>query len=242
MAIRTHGFGGRGRTDPGHRVRGSHPPSPRAAGSRLALPPPAGSVPALSGSSPTTRASRRCSWAPRCCSLVELAFPGPAGRCLASPRDPSPRASSHCSPGSLGTLRRAQHRRDRRTCFSPQPDAWPLATADHRPRLYSSSCCPACCSWPMANALIQPSLFASADAAPQAQLASGSAAPSMGRQLGSAVGVAVLVAVLGRPPGRRPDGFDRAWICCSGHGRHDRGRRTRCLSCRMDRVTLTRVR
>lgn len=66
--------------------------------------------------------------------------------------------------------------------------------------------------WGMANALIQPSLFASADAVPQAQLASGSAVLSMGRQLGSAVGVAVLVAVLGDRPAGDLAGFDRAWI------------------------------
>jgi hypothetical protein len=66
--------------------------------------------------------------------------------------------------------------------------------------------------WGVANALIQPSLFASADAAPQAQLASGSAVLSMGRQLGSAVGVAVLVAVLGDRPAGDLTGFDRAWI------------------------------
>jgi hypothetical protein len=62
--------------------------------------------------------------------------------------------------------------------------------------------------WGAANALIQPSLFASADAAPRAELASGSAVLAMARQLGSALGVAVLVAVLGA----RPAGFDRAWI------------------------------
>jgi hypothetical protein len=66
--------------------------------------------------------------------------------------------------------------------------------------------------WGIANALIQPSLFASADAAPRAQLASGSAVLAMSRQLGSAVGVAVLVAVLGNRPGGGVAGFDRAWI------------------------------
>src|SRR6478672_10376608 len=58
----------------------------------------------------------------------------------------------------------------------------------------------------VANALIQPSLFVSADTAPQAQLASGSAVLSMSRQLGSAMGVAILVALLGdRPAGRLVD-------------------------------------
>jgi len=89
--------------------------------------------------------------------------------------------------------------------------AWPLATADHVPA-YTAVVLPSMLLWGMANALIQPSLFASADAAPQAQLASGSAVLSMGRQLGSAVGVAVLVAVLGDRPAGDLAGFDRAWI------------------------------
>jgi len=54
----------------------------------------------------------------------------------------------------------------------------------------------------VANALIQPSLFASADTAPQAQLASGSAVLSMSRQLGSAIGVAIRVALLGDRPSK----------------------------------------
>jgi hypothetical protein len=66
--------------------------------------------------------------------------------------------------------------------------------------------------WGVANALIQPSLFASADAAPQAQLASGSAQLFMGCQLGSAVGVAVLVAVLGNRPAGDLTGLGRTWI------------------------------
>jgi EmrB/QacA subfamily drug resistance transporter len=89
--------------------------------------------------------------------------------------------------------------------------AWPLATAGHVPA-YTAVVLPSMLLWGVANALIQPSLFASADAAPQAQLASGSAVLSMGRQLGSAVGVAVLVAVLGDRPAGHLAGFDRAWI------------------------------
>jgi hypothetical protein len=89
--------------------------------------------------------------------------------------------------------------------------AWPLATAGHVPA-YTAVVLPSMLLWGVANALIQPSLFASADAAPQAQLASGSAVLSMGRQLGSAVGVAVLVAVVGDRPAGDLAGFDRAWI------------------------------
>ena len=89
--------------------------------------------------------------------------------------------------------------------------AWPLATAGHVPA-YTAVVLPSMLLWGVANALIQPSLFASADAAPPAQLASGSAVLSMGRQLGSAVGVAVLVAVVGDRPAGDLAGFDRAWI------------------------------
>jgi len=89
--------------------------------------------------------------------------------------------------------------------------AWPLATASRVPA-YAAVVLPSMLLWGVANALIQPALFASADAAPRAQLASGSAVLSMGRQLGSAVGVAVLVAVLGDRPARDLAGFDRAWI------------------------------
>jgi len=89
--------------------------------------------------------------------------------------------------------------------------AWPLATAGRVPA-YTAVVLPSMLLWGVANALIQPSLFASADAAPQAQLASGSAVLSMGRQLGSAVGVAVLIAVLGDRPAGDLAGFDRAWI------------------------------
>jgi hypothetical protein len=66
--------------------------------------------------------------------------------------------------------------------------------------------------WGVANALIQPTLFASADAVPPAQLASGSAVLAMSRQLGAALGVAVLVAVLGTHPAGDLAGFDRAWF------------------------------
>jgi hypothetical protein len=66
--------------------------------------------------------------------------------------------------------------------------------------------------WGVANALIQPPLFASADAAPRAELASGSAVLATARQLGSALGVAIFVAVLGSRAAGGLAGFDRAWI------------------------------
>ena len=56
-----------------------------------------------------------------------------------------------------------------------------------------------------------PSLFASAGAAPRAELASGSAVLATARQLGSALGVAIFVAVLGAHPATGLAGFDRAW-------------------------------
>ena len=89
--------------------------------------------------------------------------------------------------------------------------AWPLADAGSTPA-YTAVVLPSMLLRGVANALIQPSLFASADAAPPVQLASGSAVLSMGRQLGSAVGVAVLVAVLGDRPAGGLAGFGRAWI------------------------------
>jgi hypothetical protein len=89
--------------------------------------------------------------------------------------------------------------------------AWPLATAGNVPA-YTAVVLPSMLLWGVANALIQPSLFASADAAPPAQLASSSAVLSMGRQLGSAIGVAVLVAVLGDRPAGELAGLGRAWI------------------------------
>jgi hypothetical protein len=70
---------------------------------------------------------------------------------------------------------------------------------------------PAMLLWGVANALIQP-LFACADAAPQAELASASAVLAMARQLGSALGVATFVAVLGGQAASGLAGFDRAWI------------------------------
>jgi hypothetical protein len=66
--------------------------------------------------------------------------------------------------------------------------------------------------WGVANALIQPSLFACADAAPRAELASASAVLATARQLGAALGVAIFVAVLGVGPGGSLAGLDRAWI------------------------------
>ena len=89
--------------------------------------------------------------------------------------------------------------------------AWPLASAGGGPA-YAAVVLPSMLLWGGANALIQPSLFACADAAPRAELASGSAVLATARQLGSALGVAVFVAVLGAHPASGLAGFDRAWI------------------------------
>ena len=89
--------------------------------------------------------------------------------------------------------------------------AWPLATAGDRPA-YAAVVLPSMLLWGMANALIQPSLFATADTAPRAELASGAAVLAMARQLGAALGVAVFVAVLGAHPGTSLTGLDRAWM------------------------------
>jgi MFS family permease/GNAT superfamily N-acetyltransferase len=89
--------------------------------------------------------------------------------------------------------------------------AWPLASAGDRPA-YAAVVLPSMLLWGMANALIQPSLFASAGAAPRAELASGSAVLATARQLGSALGVAIFVAALGAHPAKGLAGFDRAWI------------------------------
>ena len=74
--------------------------------------------------------------------------------------------------------------------------AWPLASAGGAPA-YAAVVLPSMLLWGVANALIQPPLFACADAAPQAELASASAVLTTARQLGSALGVAIFVAVLG---------------------------------------------
>ena len=89
--------------------------------------------------------------------------------------------------------------------------AWPLASAGQGPA-YPAVVLPSMLLWGVANALIQPSLFACADAAPQAELASASAVLAMARQLGSALGVAIFVAVLGTRPATGPAVFHRAWI------------------------------
>jgi EmrB/QacA subfamily drug resistance transporter len=89
--------------------------------------------------------------------------------------------------------------------------AWPLASAGGGPA-YAAVILPSMLLWGVANALIQPSLFACADAAPPAELASGSAVLATARQLGSALGVAIFVAVLGAHPASSLAGFDRAWI------------------------------
>jgi EmrB/QacA subfamily drug resistance transporter len=89
--------------------------------------------------------------------------------------------------------------------------AWPLASAGGRPA-YAAVVLPSMLLWGVANALIQPALFACADAAPRAELASGSAVLATARQLGSALGVATFVAVLGGHAARSLPGLDRAWI------------------------------
>jgi EmrB/QacA subfamily drug resistance transporter len=95
--------------------------------------------------------------------------------------------------------------------FFAAAGAWPLATAGVTPA-YAEVVLPAMLAWGVANALIQPSLFAAADAAPRAELASGSAVLATARQLGSALGVAIFVAVLGGGAASGLAGFDRAWI------------------------------
>ena len=95
--------------------------------------------------------------------------------------------------------------------FFAAAGAWPLASAGDGPA-YAAVVLPSMLLWGVANALIQPSLFASADAAPRADLASGSAVLATARQLGSALGVAIFVAVLGARPANSLAGFDRAWI------------------------------
>jgi EmrB/QacA subfamily drug resistance transporter len=89
--------------------------------------------------------------------------------------------------------------------------AWPLAAAGDSPA-YAKVVLPSMLLWGVANALIMPSLFASADAAPRAELASGSAVLATARQLGTALGVAVFVAAAGAGAARGTAALDRAWI------------------------------
>jgi EmrB/QacA subfamily drug resistance transporter len=95
--------------------------------------------------------------------------------------------------------------------FFAAAGGWPLATAGDSPA-YEAVVLPAMLAWGVANALIQPSLFACADAAPPADLASGSAVLATARQLGAAVGVAAFVAVLGGHAASDLAGLDRAWM------------------------------
>jgi EmrB/QacA subfamily drug resistance transporter len=95
--------------------------------------------------------------------------------------------------------------------FFAAAGAWPLASAGGGPA-YARVVLPSMLLWGVANALIQPSLFASAAAAPRAELASGSAVLATARQLGSALGVATFVAMLGTSPVTALAGLDRAWI------------------------------
>jgi EmrB/QacA subfamily drug resistance transporter len=89
--------------------------------------------------------------------------------------------------------------------------AWPSASAGDSPA-YAAVVLPAMLLWGVANALIQPSLFACADAAPRAELASASAVLATARQLGSALGVATFAAVLGDQTASGLARFDGAWI------------------------------
>jgi hypothetical protein len=95
--------------------------------------------------------------------------------------------------------------------FFAAAGAWPLAMAGDSPA-YAAVVLPGMLLWGVANALIQPSLFACADAAPRAELASGAAVLATARQLGSALGVATFVAVLGGHAATGVAGFDRAWL------------------------------
>lgn len=95
--------------------------------------------------------------------------------------------------------------------FFAAAGAWPLFGAA-APSSYLCGVLPGLIFWGVANALLQPALFATADAAPSAELSSASAVLTMARQLGSAAGVALLVAVL---ENQRAPGLDllrRAWI------------------------------
>lgn len=88
--------------------------------------------------------------------------------------------------------------------------AWPLVAAGTAPS-YEAVVLPSLLLWGLANALIQPTLFATVDAAPGAEVASGSAVLTMSRQLGSAIGVALLVAVLRTAHTAGLAGLRRAW-------------------------------
>jgi EmrB/QacA subfamily drug resistance transporter len=88
--------------------------------------------------------------------------------------------------------------------------AWPLTATQSVG--YLVVVLPSMLLWGVANALIQPTLFAAANSAPRAELASGSAVLSTARQIGSALGVAILVAILGSHPARATAGFVPAWV------------------------------
>ena len=199
MAAVAHLAGAGRRAGPGGRVRGPHPPSPRPPGLAPALCRPRVSAPAPPGSSPTTRALRPCSWARRCCSPCS----GTSRSCRppsASRPAPSRPGSFRLSPGGCRPASGCGPRSWRARCFSrrPGPGRWPAPEA--APGLCGGRAAQRCCcgAWP--TRLIQPSLFAAADAAPRAELASGSAVLATARQLGPALGVAIFVAVLGGHP------------------------------------------
>jgi EmrB/QacA subfamily drug resistance transporter len=95
--------------------------------------------------------------------------------------------------------------------FFAAAGGWLLASAGGG-SAYVAVVLPAMLLWGVANALIQPSLFATADAAPRAELVSGSAVLATARQIGAALGVAIFVAALGTRPARDLAGFGPAWI------------------------------
>lgn len=88
---------------------------------------------------------------------------------------------------------------------------WQLVASPATP-VYATVLLPSLVCWGLANGLLQPALFATADAAPPDEIASGSAVLTMARQLGSAFGVALLVAVLHTEHAADLNGLRRVWL------------------------------